>query len=59
MILTEQEVQSIAERLDDIIADNFHEALWDVYLQRSKSYLDEEFSDEDIDRIKKRLKSII
>ncbi len=54
MILTEQEVQSIAERLDDIIADNFHEALWDVYLQRSKSYLDEEFSDEDINRITKR-----
>jgi len=59
MILTDQEVQSIAERLDDIVADNFHEAMWDVYLQRSKSYLDVEFSDEDINRIKKRLKSII
>ena len=59
MILTEQEVQSIAECLDDIIADNFHEAMWDVYLQRSKSYLDVEFSDEDVNRIKKRLKSII
>jgi hypothetical protein len=59
MILTEQEVQSVAERLDDIIADNFHEALWDVYLQRNKSYLDEEFSDEDILAIKEQLKRIL
>jgi len=59
MILTKQEVQSVAERLDDIIADNFHEALWDVYLQRNKSYLDEEFSDEDILAIKEQLKRIL
>ena len=56
MNLTEEEIEAIADRLDEVIGDHFHDAVFDVYLQRDKVYLDEEIADEDIIKIKAELK---
>ncbi len=56
MKLTNEEISSVADRLDQIIGDHFHDAVFDVYLQRDKVYLDEEIADEDIIKIKAELK---
>ena len=59
MKLTNEEIFAIAYRLDEIIGDNFHDAVYDIYLQREESFLDEEISDEDIQKIKNELKEIL
>tara|TARA_R110000765_G_scaffold401659_1_gene497077 strand:- start:269 stop:448 length:180 start_codon:yes stop_codon:yes gene_type:complete len=56
MKLTKEEIVAIADRLDEVIGDHFHDAVFDVYLQRDKVYLDEEIADEDIIKIKAELK---
>jgi|TARA_R110001606_G_scaffold8847_1_gene38835 hypothetical protein len=56
MNLTKEEIIAIADRLDDIIGDHFHDAIYDVYLQRENAYLDEDYSDEDVRKIKEELK---
>tara|TARA_R110000764_G_scaffold3837_2_gene15798 strand:+ start:63 stop:242 length:180 start_codon:yes stop_codon:yes gene_type:complete len=56
MKLTNEEILSVADRLDEVIGDHFHDAVFDVYLQRDKVYLDEEIADEDIIKIKAELK---
>ena len=56
MKLTKEEIVAIADRLDDIIGDNFHDAIYDVYLQRPNPHPDENYSDEDIKKIKDELK---
>lgn len=58
MILTNEEIKCIALRLDEIIGDNFHDAIWNTL---SEQYVDYSFevSDEDILKIKQQLKRIL
>ena len=57
MRITDEEVASIADRLDDIVGEGFHNAIWDTLSEREDALLDKEVSDEDIQRIKIELKS--
>jgi hypothetical protein len=67
MKLTWEETKEIANRLDEIIGDNFHDAMYNVIWERegneeeSKLTLmsEEEVSDEDILAIKEQLKRIL
>ena len=57
MKLTNEEILAIADRLDDIIGDHFHDAILSVLFEREDNFSsDEEISDEDIQRIKDELK---
>ena len=57
MKLTNEEIIAIADRLDDIIGDHFHDAILSVLFERLDDFSsDEEISDEDIQRIKDELK---
>ena len=58
MILTNEEIKSIANRLDEIIGDNFHDAMWNTISERDVDY-DFEVSDEDVMLIKEQLKRIL
>ena len=58
MKLTWEEIKAIANRLDEIIGDNFHEAIYDTILER-KGNEELEVSDEDILQIKEQLRRII
>jgi hypothetical protein len=58
MILTNEEIKSIANRLDEIIGDNFHDAMWNTLSERDVDY-NFEVSDEDILKIKQQLKRIL
>jgi len=55
MELTKEEVVSIANRLDDIIGDHFHDTIYSILLEREEDVM-EEVSDEDVQRIKNELK---
>jgi len=59
MNLTKEEINAIADRLGEVIGNHFHDALYDIYLQRENSYVDEDYSDEDIMLIKEQLKRIL
>tara|TARA_R110002051_G_C8644965_1_gene486719 strand:- start:910 stop:1086 length:177 start_codon:yes stop_codon:yes gene_type:complete len=58
MILTNEEIKSIANRLNDIIGDNFHDAMWNTISERDIDY-NFEVSDEDILKIKQQLIRIL
>jgi hypothetical protein len=58
MELTIEEIKEIAYRLDEVIGDNFHDAMWNIVSERGIDY-DFEVSDEDILRIKEQLKLIL
>ena len=58
MILTNEEIKSIANRLNDIIGDNFHDAMWNTISERDVDY-NFEVSDDDILKIKEQLKRIL
>jgi hypothetical protein len=58
MVLTNEEIKSIANRLDEIMGDNFHDAMWNTLSERDVDY-NFEVSDEDILKIKQQLKRII
>ena len=58
MKLTWEEIKDIANRLDEIIGDNFHDAMWNTISERDVDY-DFEVSDEDILLIKEQLKRIL
>ena len=58
MILTNEEIKSIANRLDEIIGDNFHDAMFNTISERDVDY-NFEVSDEDILKIKQQLKRIL
>ena len=59
MKLTWEETKEIANRLDEIISNNFHDVMYNVIWERM-SFLEEvEVSDEDIIAIKEQLKRII
>ena len=55
MKLTTEEIKCIALRLDEIIGDNFHDAMWNTLSERDVDY-DFEVSDEDVLKIKTELK---
>ena len=56
--LTWEEIKSIANRLDEVIGDNFHDAMWNTIGERDVDY-NFEVSDEDIELIKEQLKRIL
>ena len=58
MELTWEEIKSIANRLDEIIGDNFHDAMFNTLSERDVDY-NFEVSDEDIELIKEQLKRIL
>ena len=58
MVLTNEEIKCIALRLDEIIGDNFHDAMWNTISERDVDY-NFEVSDEDILKIKEQLKRIL
>ena len=58
MELTWEEIKSIANRLNDIIGDNFHDAMFNTISERDVDY-NFEVSDEDILKIKQQLKRIL
>jgi hypothetical protein len=55
MNLTKEEIIAIADRLDDILSNNFHDAIWNTLDNRESDY-DMEVSDEDVRKIKDELK---
>ena len=60
MKLTWEEIKDIANRLDEIIGDNFHDSICSIIGDRE--YIDPddtEVSDEDILEIKEQLKRIL
>ena len=60
MILTNEEIEAIANCLDEILGDNFHDAICNVIGNREYIDLDDaEASDEDILKIKQQLKRIL
>ena len=58
VMLTWEEIKSIANRLDEIIGDNFHDAMWNTISERDVDY-NFEVSDEDILKIKEQLIRIL
>ena len=63
MNLTKEEIVAIADRLDEVIGNHFHDAVYNVYLQREgldlpgdEVYVADELSDDDVQRIKDELK---
>jgi hypothetical protein len=60
MKLTESEISAIADQLDEVISNRFHDAIYGVVWER-EMHADEdiEVSDEDILAIKQELKRIL
>tara|TARA_R110000824_G_scaffold185827_3_gene366890 strand:+ start:2030 stop:2209 length:180 start_codon:yes stop_codon:yes gene_type:complete len=56
MNLTKEEISEIADHLNEIISDHFHDAIYYVYLQRDNIDVAKDFSDEDVKKIKNELK---
>ena len=52
MNLTKEEISAIADRLDEIIGDHFHDAIYSTL----GAFRDQEISDEDVKKIKDELK---
>ena len=59
MKLTDEEIKEIADRMDDLMWEGFQDIVYDVYLQREDSFLDEEISDSDVIKVRKELKKYI
>ena len=59
MKLTDEEIKEIADRMDDLMWEGFYDIVYDVYLQREKSFLDEEISHSDVIKVRKELKKYI
>ena len=55
MNLTNEEIIAIADRLDEIIGDHFHDAIYSILLE-SENYSMLDVSDEDVRKIKVELK---
>jgi len=58
MKLTWEEIKDIANHLDEIVGNNFHEAMYNTIFER-ESDEEVEVSDEDILQIKEQLKRIL
>ena len=59
MKITWEEIKDIANRLDEIIGNNFHDAIWVTLSERKYIDHDDEVSDEDIIAVKEQLKRIL
>ena len=59
MQLTDEEIKEIADRMDDLMWEGFHDIVDDVYRQREDSSYDYEIWDEDIIKVRKELKKHI
>ncbi len=59
MVLTKEEINEIANHLDEIVGNNFHDAMYNIILQRESYDSNDEVSDEDILAIKEQLKRIL
>ena len=57
MNLTKEEIEAIADRLDEVMGNNFHDAICSIIGEREYIDLDDtEVSDEDVRKIKDELK---
>ena len=57
MNLTKEEIVAIADRLDEVIGNHFHDAICSIIGEREYIDLDDtEVSDEDVRKIKDELK---
>ena len=59
MQLTDEEIKEIADRMDDLMWEGFHDIVDDVYRQREDSSYDYEIWDEDIIKVRKELRKYI
>jgi len=59
MELTVEEIVSIANRLDEVIGNAFHDAINSTLLEREEGDTIEEVSDEAIQKIKDELKKYL
>ena len=59
MNLTKEEIEAIADRLEEIIDNHFHDAIWDILYERGIISYEPEVSDEDVQKIKEELKRIL
>ena len=59
MQLTDEEIKEIADRMDDLMWEGFHDIVDDVYRQREDSSHDYEIWDEDIIKVRKELKKCL
>jgi hypothetical protein len=59
MKLTDEEIKEIADRMDDLMWEGFHDIVDDVYRQREDSSHDYEIWDEDIIKVRKELRKYI
>ena len=59
MKLTNDEIQEIAYRLEDVIGHQFHDTIYNILTFEREDYNDEEVSDEDINKIKKQLSKLL
>ena len=53
--LSDEEIIEIADQMDQVMWDNFHDIITNVYLQRTYTSDDWEISDDDIIRVKNEL----
>jgi hypothetical protein len=59
MQLTDEEIKEIADRMDDLMWEGFHDIVDDVYRQREDSSYDYEIWDEDIIKVRNELKKCL
>ena len=59
MQLTWGEIKEIANRLDEVVANNFHSVIMDVMVERMANENDGDIEDEDIIQIKEQLRRIL
>jgi hypothetical protein len=59
MKLTWNEIKEIANRLDEVVANNFHSVIMDVMVERMANENDGDIEDEDIIQIKEQLRRIL
>ncbi len=59
MKLTWDEIKEIANRLDEVVANNFHSVIMDVMVERMTNENDGDIEDEDIIQIKEQLRRIL
>ena len=59
MNLTKEEISAIAGRLDEILANHFADAIFDVCAHLLRENNDYEISDEDVKKVRNELKRIL
>jgi len=59
MNLTKEEISAIADRLDEILANHFADAIFGICVPLLRENNDYEISDEDVKKIRNELKRIL